>query len=58
MLDLKSAVEQRLGFKSIPVAPEPEELDLGEVEATVLSDWTPTLTGTEVRLGGRSKAEK
>ncbi|XP_034295754.1 protrudin isoform X2 [Pantherophis guttatus] len=47
MLDLKSAVEQRLGFKSIPVAPEPEELDLGEVEATVLSDWTPTLTGTE-----------
>ncbi|KAM3835400.1 protrudin isoform 2-T4 [Vipera latastei] len=47
MLDLKSAVEQRLGFKSIPVAPEPEELDLGEVEATVLPDWTPSLTGTE-----------
>ncbi|XP_026557005.1 protrudin isoform X2 [Pseudonaja textilis] len=47
MLDLKSAVEQRLGFKSIPVAPEPEELDPGEVEATVLPDWTPTLTGTE-----------
>ncbi|XP_058044597.1 protrudin isoform X2 [Ahaetulla prasina] len=47
MLDLKSAVEQRLGFKSIPAAPEPEDLDLGEVEATVLSDWTPTLTGTE-----------
>ncbi|XP_039187096.1 protrudin isoform X2 [Crotalus tigris] len=47
MLDIKSAAEQRLGFKSIPVAPEPEELDLGEVEATVLPDWTPTLTGTE-----------
>ncbi|XP_070609030.1 protrudin [Erythrolamprus reginae] len=47
MLDLKSAVEWRLGFKSVPVAPEPEDLDFGEAETTALSDWTPTQTGTE-----------
>ncbi|XP_066476458.1 protrudin isoform X1 [Tiliqua scincoides] len=47
ILELKSVVEQRLGFKSIASSPEPVEPDAGEVGAGSLPDRTPTPTSTE-----------
>lgn len=49
ILEMKSVVEQRLGFKSIANTPEPVEQDAGEVGAGSLPDRTPTPTSTEVR---------
>ncbi|XP_062988564.1 protrudin isoform X1 [Elgaria multicarinata webbii] len=47
MLELKSAVEQRLGFRPLAKDPEPVELDAGEVGSGALPDRTPTPTSTE-----------
>ncbi|XP_053245482.1 protrudin isoform X1 [Podarcis raffonei] len=47
LLELKSAVEQRLGLKPVARTPEPVELDAGEVGSGSLPDRTPTPTSTE-----------
>ncbi|XP_020667692.3 protrudin isoform X1 [Pogona vitticeps] len=47
MLELKSAVEQRLGFKPVARTPTPVEVDAAEMGAGALSDRTPTPTSTE-----------
>lgn len=48
VLELKSAVEQRLGLTPISSSPELAELDAGEGGAGALPDQTPTPTSTEV----------
>lgn len=53
LLELKSAVEQRLGLKPVAGTPEPVELYAGEVGSGSLPDRTPTPTSTEVRHGRR-----
>nr|XP_008104727.1 PREDICTED: protrudin isoform X3 [Anolis carolinensis] len=47
MLELKSAVELRLGLRPTVKTPEPVELDAGEVGTGVLPDRTPTPTSVE-----------
>ncbi|XP_061492277.1 protrudin isoform X2 [Rhineura floridana] len=47
LLELKSAVEQRLGLKPIATTPELVELEAGDVGAAALPDRTPTPTSTE-----------
>ncbi|XP_053162331.1 protrudin isoform X2 [Hemicordylus capensis] len=47
ILELKSAVEQRLGLRPLASSPEPAEPDAGEVWAGALLNRTPTPTSTE-----------
>lgn len=55
MLELKSAVEQRLGLKPVARTPTPVEVDAAEMGAGTLLDRTPTPTSTEVRGRGNTR---